>query len=431
MRRAIEHDMAPRMKKAGLIGPDAPNLSAVWAEALAARKADRLAKSSADATEKEKAEAEKALAAAVERARAAARNVKAAMTLVFDREGWSPALFKRLEAEGIAVITWHKGFAGEDWPEEEFKWIEVPDCGPFGIEGETEYRIAERTIPLTIKSGKNAQVIWVRQIRRLMPDSRQVAFVTNNFSVSLERVAGAMFSRWSQENFFKYMKREFGLGKLSSYDLVDLDPETSVVNPRWREMKREYERLRGRLRRRRDRAGNLEQSVAAGKNRDASRKLEQVRSDIRELETEIETLQIRRKGVPQRILAGQLSEEEKLQAIEMKRNLLLDLIRMICFRAETKMTAPLGGGREGRRPRKILRDLFQSEAELIPEPENGVLRVRVLGGFRDSAEASLAVLFEELNQAETIYPETNLRMVFELPERENAPVLERPTETVL
>ena len=108
--------------------------------------------------------------------------------------------------------------------------------------------------------------------------------------------------------------------------------------------------------------------------------------------------------MPRRILAGQLSEEEKLQAIEMERNVLFDLIRMIRFRAETKMTAPLGGGREGRRPKKILRDLFRSEAELIPEPENGVLRVRVPGGFRDSADASPAVLFEELNQAETIAP---------------------------
>ena len=65
------------------------------------------------------------------------------MTLVFDREGWSPALFGRLEAEGVAVIAWHKGFAGEDWPEEEFKWIGAPDYGPFGIEGETGHRIAK------------------------------------------------------------------------------------------------------------------------------------------------------------------------------------------------------------------------------------------------------------------------------------------------
>ena len=51
-----------------------------------------------------------------------------------------------------------------------------------------------------------------------------------------------------------------------------------------------------------------------------------------------------------------------------------------------------------------MRDLFKSEAELIPEPENGVLRVRLPGGFRNSADASLGVLFEELDQAETIAP---------------------------
>ena len=32
-----------------------------------------------------------------------------ALTLVFDREGWSPDLFKRLARRGIACITWHKG----------------------------------------------------------------------------------------------------------------------------------------------------------------------------------------------------------------------------------------------------------------------------------------------------------------------------------
>ena len=51
-----------------------------------------------------------------------------------------------MDAEGVAVIARHKGFASEDWPEEEFKWMQVPDYGPFGIERETEYRIAERTI---------------------------------------------------------------------------------------------------------------------------------------------------------------------------------------------------------------------------------------------------------------------------------------------
>ena len=115
----------------------------------------------------------------------------------------------------------------------------------------------------------------------------------------------------------------------------------------------------------------------------------------------------------------------------MTRNLLLDLIRMICFRDDTKMTAALGGGSEGWRLRKTLLDLFRSESELIPEAQNDVLRVPVMGGIRNSADASLAVPFEVLNKADIIYLDTNLRMVFELPEREDASVDKRPTEIVV
>ena len=53
-----------------------------------------------------------------------------ALTLVFDREGWSPDLFKRLARRGIACITWHKNFKGEDWPEEDFRTLEVLIHGP-------------------------------------------------------------------------------------------------------------------------------------------------------------------------------------------------------------------------------------------------------------------------------------------------------------
>ena len=168
--RGIEHDVVPELRNSGLIGPDAPNLLDVWAGAETAWKIVREAEAAekkilskgGDAKEStaRKIAAQAALAIAVEKAEPAAVRVAPALTLVFDREAWSPALFRRLSAQGVAVITWHKGFAGEDWPEEEFQRIEVPNYGPFGIEGETGYRIAERTILLTMGSGKNAEAIW-------------------------------------------------------------------------------------------------------------------------------------------------------------------------------------------------------------------------------------------------------------------------------
>ena len=38
----------------------------------------------------------------------------------------------------------------------------------------------------------------------------------------------AMFSRWSQENFFKYMREQFNLDSLPSHDLAPLDPDAQV-----------------------------------------------------------------------------------------------------------------------------------------------------------------------------------------------------------
>ena len=116
-----------------------------------------------------------------------------ALTLVFDREGWSPDLFKRLARRGIACITWHKNFKGEDWPQEEFRTLEVPIHGPAGTSA-TTVDLAEQRIVL--RNG-----LTVRQIRRRLANGRQVPVITTHPQMPLVQVAGAMFSRWSQENF--------------------------------------------------------------------------------------------------------------------------------------------------------------------------------------------------------------------------------------
>ena len=55
-----------------------------------------------------------------------------ALTLVLDREGWSPAVCKRLAKRGIAMITWHKGFDRSDWLEDLFETVRVPYHRPAG-----------------------------------------------------------------------------------------------------------------------------------------------------------------------------------------------------------------------------------------------------------------------------------------------------------
>jgi hypothetical protein len=45
-------------------------------------------------------------------------------TLVFDREGYSPAFFLKMKQQRIACLSYHK-YPGEDWLQEEFAPREV------------------------------------------------------------------------------------------------------------------------------------------------------------------------------------------------------------------------------------------------------------------------------------------------------------------
>ena len=363
MARALEQDVLPALERIGLPGPDTPDLAV-----------------SEDATP--------------------------ALTLVFDREGWSLALFRRLARRGIAVITWHKGFRGEDWPEAEFRAVAAPVHGPGGT-GSAEVRLAERRVRL--RDGPE-----VRQIRRLLDTGRQVPLVTTDFGVPMERAAGALFSRWAQESFFKYMRQEFNLDGLPVHGLAELDPDARVVNPARREMDRRIGRMRSRLGTLRNRVADLLRGAPSDA---AARSAERVAAEIGTLDAAREALKLQRREVPTHVRVAELGEDGMLDALPSGERLLLDVIRMIAYRAETRvMPAVAAAQGSKRRSRRPLAELFRSEADIVPEPESGILRVRILGTASNAGDAAIAGLLDEFNRTGTVFPGTGLRMVYELPE---------------
>ena len=323
-----------------------------------------------------------------------------ALTLVFDREGWSPDLFKRLARRGIACITWHKNFKGEDWPEEDFRTLEVLIHGPAGT-STTTVDLAEQRIVL--RNG-----LTVRQIRRRLANGRQVPVITTHPQMPLIQVAGAMFSRWSQENFFKYMREQFNLDSLPTHDLEPLDPDAQVVNPVRRALEKTIRRVRSRLATARNRLAEALQEH----DRDTATRLQ---ADANALAAELDQLTQQRADSPTHVRAGDLPEQDKLDALPVGGRLFLDLVRMIAYRAETRMMVPVITT-QGKKPnaRRLLRALLTSDANIIPLPANGILRIQLLGLGSDACDRMLAPLVEELNATRTIYPGTDLRLVYEL-----------------
>ena len=145
------------------------------------------------------------------------------LTLVFDRAGWSPALFAELRRKGIAVISWHKGAQPEQWPRAEFQARRFAVPGPLGAV-QLEGWAAERKLDLG-KHGKLREIrFWIERRRPQTgrsgqprkplerhgepgPGQRQPALVTTHPSLPLEELAGLLRSRWTQENFFQLHAR--------------------------------------------------------------------------------------------------------------------------------------------------------------------------------------------------------------------------------
>ncbi|MGH3114689.1 MAG: putative transposase, partial [Gaiellaceae bacterium] len=114
------------------------------------------------------------------------------VTVVFDRGGWSPALFEKLVQGGFDLLTYRKG-SFRNVPRSRFREREAVLDGR-----RLTYTLADQGVLLL--GGK----LRLRQVTRLSENGHQTPIVTSRRDLSDIEVAFRMFERWRQENFFKY-----------------------------------------------------------------------------------------------------------------------------------------------------------------------------------------------------------------------------------
>lgn len=91
------------------------------------------------------------------------------------------------------------------------------------------------------------------------------------------------------------------------------------------------------------------------------------------------------------------------------------LSRLIAYRAETAMVSIVRDFlSRSDDARSLLREIYTTEADIIPDEEAGTLTVRLHHLTNRSSDKVAQDLAEHLNNSETIYPGTNLRLNYEL-----------------
>jgi hypothetical protein len=136
---------------------------------------------------------------------------------------------------------------------------------------------------------------------------------------------------------------------------------------------------------------------------------------IEHLEHQISEQKAKLKTTPKHITWAQLEEKDRFHRLLSGRRRLMDTIRMIAYRAETAMAGVLVGPTvDFAAARSLLQNLFVTEADILPDPENKLLHVRIHGASRPAANRELGQLLSEFNEAQLPHPGTDMRLVYEL-----------------
>ena len=279
-------------------------------------------------------------------------------TLVFDREGYSPDFLLRMKKQRIACLTYHK-FPGDDWSDEEFRACPVQlHTGEI-----VSMELAERGTRLSNN-------LWVREIRKRTARAHQTAILSTDYQSHSPQLAGSMFSRWCQENYFRYARGSFALDRLAEY-ATDVIPDTlRLVNPAWRELDGKLRKTTATLSRVLAKFGatNMTEEIEVVKMERWIDQKAQMQEEIEHLQGEVTTLKVARKATAHHVTFAELPSDQKFRQLRTHSKQLVDTIKMISFRAETAMANILRP--VIKRPdeaRTLLRALYATEADLIPD----------------------------------------------------------------
>ena len=327
------------------------------------------------------------------------------VTLCFDREGWSPKFFRECHDAGFDVLTYRRGpYAA--WRRGTFRPVTAT------VDGRAiTYTLAERVVAVLPD-------FRMREVRRLCDNGHQTAILTTRHDLPLAVVAYRMFERWTQENFFRYMRQHFALDALLTYAVEPADPERTIPNPARKALRKQLAEARTTLK-----ALEQEYGHAARQNPEGRRPTMRgfkiahgaLGQRIRGQTQTCQRLESRLKALPDRVPLKAVLDEEEIVKLAPEAKHLTDTIKMVAYRAESALVrcvAPHYAKTEDE-GHVLIREMLSSSADLVPDAER--LRIRLHSLANPRSNGALAHLCTTLNALGLQYPGTTLTLVYEAP----------------
>ena len=325
-------------------------------------------------------------------------------TIVFDRESYEPSWFKQLWVEHkVAIITYRKNVK-DKW---DSKWFKDKQVSTFN-----------NTVTMRIcEMGVTINGHWFREIRKLSTNGHQTSIITTHPILNMEQIAAKMFSRWTQENYFKYMIENYNFDKMIEYGTEPSLYKKTIPNPVYRKITYQLKKVR-------EKKARIEARVYKKIHAQQNNTIEELQSKLSEASNLIEQIsdydhQIRthkqnREGIPCRITLDQMPENERYDKLRIESKKFKNAILMIAYRAETSLYNIIkefykGHNNDGR---ILIKKILASDADLSPDYTNKTLTITLHSLATPRDNDAVEKLCQLLNESQTIYPGTDLRLIY-------------------
>jgi DNA-binding CsgD family transcriptional regulator len=321
-------------------------------------------------------------------------------TVVFDRGGWSPKLFRSLLTMGFDILTYRKGRTRRI-AETRFSRHQAKLDGR-----RVKYLLHDQAVRLL--KGK----LRLRQVTRLTDSGHQTPIVTSRWDLRAIEVAYRMFERWRQENFFKYLREEYLLDALADYEVEPDDPARSVPNPARKALDKELRLARTAFTKLQERFGASTIDYVDGHTpqADFEKTEEKLRSDMEKTTARIQKLKTRRDSLPTHLPLAEAKKGQEVVKLSTERKHLTNILKMVAFQIESDLVEMIRPHykRVEEEGRTLVQSIMQDAADIAPA--EGELRITLAP--LSSAHRSRVVesLCEALNQTNTMFPGTQLQM---------------------
>jgi len=338
-------------------------------------------------------------------------------TVVFDRGGYSPAVFVEIAAAGFDLLTYFKG----TWAQSAENTFTTTDfIAPDG--SAHTYCLAERPIELPVPAvpaaadtpARAASTITLRLVVRRSDDGHQTPILTNRTDLTVGEIAYRMSARWRQENYFKYAREHFALDALDSYaDCAD-DPRRQVPNPAKARALAEVSTARGDVAAAHAQVSQAIDAATIRAGRSGSGGKATVdpaaHQALTAAETALAAAQTASRATVSHLPLGQVRPGSRM--LETERKLLTHAIRMSAYNSESALARLLRPhyARGEDEARSLLREAFTLPGDL--QIIGDILHISLDTASAPRRSRALAALCAELTDTATRYPGTDLTLAY-------------------